>query len=209
MKVLIADDHNVVREGLKHIIETKYRPVTFGDAHDGTEALNLVFARDWDLLLLDIQMPGRDGLEVLREAKKTRPKLPVLIVSGSSQDEYAVRALRDGASGYLEKNASEQEFLLAVEEALAGRCYVTPAVAQKLARAVSAPAGNTPQELLSDREYQVMKMIAGGRTVKEIAAELSLSVKTVSTYRTRILEKLGLDSNVEIARFALKAGLVG
>jgi len=209
MKVLIADDHNVVREGLKHMLEAHYGPVTFGDARDGTEALNKVYAEEWDLLLLDIHMPGRDGIEVLREAKKARPKLPVLILSGSSHEEYAVRALRDGAAGYLEKNALESEFLQAVSEALAGRCYLTPAVAQKLAREVAAPSDKPVHEKLSDREYQVMKMLASGKTVKEVAAELSLSVKTVSTYRTRILEKLKLTSNVDIARFAIKAGLVG
>jgi DNA-binding NarL/FixJ family response regulator len=154
-------------------------------------------------------MPGRDGLEVLREAKKERPRMPVLILSGFSQEEYAVRALRDGASGYIEKNASERDFLQAVDEALAGRCYLTPGVAQRLAREVASPNDKPVYEKLSDREYQVMKMLAAGKTVKEVAAELSLSVKTVSTYRTRILEKLRLTSNVDIARFAIKAGLVG
>lgn len=209
MKVLIADDHNVVREGLKHIIEGRHGRVIFGEARDGTEALDLIWKDEWDLVLLDIHMPGRDGLEVLREAKKERPKMPVLILSGSSQEEYAVRALRDGAAGYLEKNAPEQEFLQAMDEALAGRCYLTPAIAQRLAREVAAPSNKPVHEALSDREYQVMKMLAAGKTVKEVAAELSLSVKTVSTYRTRILEKLGLSSNVDIARFAMKAGLVG
>jgi DNA-binding NarL/FixJ family response regulator len=209
MKVLIADDHNVVREGLKHIMEGQYGPVIFGEACDGTEALNLIWKEEWDLVLLDIHMPGRDGLEVLREAKKERPRMPVLILSGSPQEEYAVRTLRDGAAGYIEKNAPEPEFLQAVSEALAGRCYLTPAIAQKLAREVAAPSNKPVHEKLSDREYQVMKMLAAGKTVKEVAAELSLSVKTVSTYRTRILEKLDLTSNVDIARFAMKAGLVG
>ena len=209
MKVLIADDHNVVREGLKHILEGRYGQLTFGEARDGTEALNLIWKEEWDLVLLDIHMPGRDGLEVLREGKKERPRMPVLILSGSSQEEYAVRALRDGAAGYIEKNAPEEEFLLAVGEALAGRCYLTPAIAQRLAREVAAPSDKPVYEKLSDREYQVMKMLASGKTVKEVAAELSLSVKTVSTYRARILEKLGLSSNVDIARFAMKAGLVG
>ncbi|HEX4086619.1 MAG TPA: response regulator transcription factor [Chthoniobacteraceae bacterium] len=209
MKVLLADDHIVVREGLKHIIESQHGEVTFGDARDGTEALNRIWNEDWDLVLLDIHMPGRDGIEVLREAKKAKPRTPVLIISGSSHEEYAVRALRDGAAGYIEKNAPESEFLQAVSEALAGRCYVTPAVAQKLAREVASPKDKPVHETLSDREYQVMKMLASGKTVKEVAAELSLSVKTVSTYRTRILEKLNLTSNVDIARFAIKAGLVG
>jgi DNA-binding NarL/FixJ family response regulator len=209
MKVLIADDHNVVREGLKHILEFRHPSVTFGEARDGTEALDLIWKEDWDLVLLDIHMPGRDGLEVLREAHKARPRMPVLILSGSSHEEYAVRALRDGAAGYIEKNAAEQEFNHAVTEALAGRAYVTAAVAQQLAREVAAPSDKPVHEKLSDREYQVMKMLAAGKTVKEVAAELSLSVKTVSTYRTRILEKLSLTSNVDIARFAMKAGLVG
>jgi two-component system invasion response regulator UvrY len=208
MKVLIADDHNVVREGLKHIIETHHKPVEFGEARDGTEALDLIWKHDWDLLLLDIHMPGRDGLEVLREARKGRPKMPVLILSSSSVEEYAVRALKIGAAGFISKNASEKELVEAVSEALAGRRYVTPAVAQQLAIEVAAPAEKPVHEKLSDREYQVMKMLAAGKTVKEVAAELSLSVKTVSTYRTRILEKLGLTSNVDIARFALKSGLV-
>jgi len=209
MKVLIADDHSVVREGLRHIIESKYGPVTFGVAEDGTGALEQIWNQNWDIVLLDIHMPGRDGLEVLREARKARPRMPVLILSGSSEEEYGVRAVRDGASGYVVKNAPETELLHAVSEALAGRCYVSPAVAQRLAREVADPTNKPVHEKLSDREYQVMKMLAAGKTVKEVAAELSLSVKTVSTYRTRILEKLGLASNVEIARFAIKAGLVG
>lgn len=209
MKVLIADDHNVVREGLKHILESRHGPVTFGDARDGAEAMELVWKQVWDLVLLDIHMPGRDGFEVLREIKKERPRTPVLMLSGSSEEEYAMRALRDGASGFIGKNAPETDFLQAVSEALAGRRYLTPAVAQRLAREVAMPADKPVQEKLSPREYQVMKMLATGRTVKEVAAELSLSVKTVSTYRTRILEKLGLTNNVDIARFAIKAGLVG
>lgn len=208
MKVLIADDHIVVREGLKHIIEGHYSPVIFGEAHDGTHALELIWKEEWDLALLDIQMPGRDGLDVLREAKRERPRMPVLILSGSSEEEYAVRSVRDGASGYIGKDAPVEEFLLAVSEALAGRCYLTPAVAQRLAREVAAPSDRPVHEKLSDREYQVMKMLASGKSVKEVAANLSLSVKTVSTYRTRILEKLGLTSNVDIARFAMRAGLV-
>jgi len=209
MKVLIADDHIVVREGLKHIIEEQHKPVTFGDARDGGEALDLIWKEEWDLVLLDIHMPGRDGLEVLREARKHRPKMPILMLSGSPEGEYGVRALKDGASGFISKEASESEFMRAVSEVLAGRCYVAPGVVQQLARQVADPANKPAQEKLSDREYQVMKMLAAGQTVKEVAAELSLSVKTVSTYRTRILEKLGLASNVDIARFALKAGLVG
>ena len=207
MKVLIADDHNVVREWLKHILERHYGAVVFGEARDGTEALEAIWKEGWDIVLLDIHMPGRDGIEILREVKKERPKVPVLMMSGSSEEEYAVRALRDGASGYIGKNAPPEEFLQAVGEALAGRCYLTPAVAQRLAREVAAPDNQPAHEKLSDREYQVMKMLAVGKTVKEVASELSLSVKTVSTYRTRILEKLGLASNVEIARFAIKAGL--
>jgi DNA-binding NarL/FixJ family response regulator len=209
MKVLIADDHSVVREGLKSIVEGRYGKVIFGEAGDGREALELIWKEEWDLVLLDILMPGRDGLEVLREARKERPRTPVLILSGSSELEYGVRALRDGASGYVGKDAPEEEFLTAVAEVLAGKCYVPAALVQRLAREVADPGGKPAQEKLSDREYQVMKMLASGKTVKEVAAELSLSVKTVSTYRTRILEKLGLASNVEIARFAIKAGLVG
>jgi DNA-binding NarL/FixJ family response regulator len=207
MKVLIADDHNVVREGLKHILGSRYAPIEFGEAIDGTQALQAIWKEDWDIVFLDIHMPGRDGIEVLREAKKDRPRVPILMMSGSSEEEYAVRALRDGASGYIGKSAAPEEILQAVSEALAGRCYLTPAVAQRLAREVAAPTDQPVHEKLSDREYQVMKMLALGKTVKEVAAELSLSVKTVSTYRTRILEKLGLASNVEIARFAIKAGL--
>jgi two-component system, NarL family, invasion response regulator UvrY len=167
----------------------------------------MIWREDWDLVLLDIHMPGRDGLEVLREAHKDKPKLPVLILSGSSEKEYGVRALRDGAAGYISKDAPEGDFITAVNEVLAGRVYVPPAGVQNLAREVSDPANKPVQEKLSDREYQVMKMLAAGKTVKEVAAELSLSVKTVSTYRTRILEKLGLASNVDIARFAIKEGL--
>jgi DNA-binding NarL/FixJ family response regulator len=209
MKVLIADDHSVVREGLKHIMEGHYGAVTFGDARDGPEALERIWKEPWDLVLLDIHMPGRNGLDVLREIRKEHPRLPILILSGSSEEEYGMRALRDGASGYIGKEAPETEFLHAVSEVMAGRTFLTSTVAQRLAKELARPSDKPVHEKLSDREYQVMKMLATGKTVKEVAAELSLSVKTVSTYRTRILEKLGLTSNVDIARFAMKAGLVG
>ena len=207
MRVLIADDHEVVRKGVKQILADGFGEIKFADATNSTEMLDQAWRQKWDLVLLDISMPGRSGLEALVELKKQRPKLPVLVLSMFSEREYAVRALKAGASGYLTKQSLGKDLLDAVKKALAGGRYVTPALAELLAADLEKTA-EVPHEALSDREYEVMKLIAAGRSVKEIAHGLHLGEKTVFTYRARLLEKLGLKSDVEIARYALRHRLV-
>lgn len=208
MKILIADDHAIVRRGLRDILADELGRVTFGEAVTGAEVLERVWQEKWDVVLLDINMPGRSGLEVLPELKAARPKLAVLMLSSYAQAEYAVRALKAGASGYLAKETATEELLAAVRKVLAGGRYITAELGERLAADLAGGAERPPHEALSNREYQIMKLLASARTVKEIGAELSLSVKTVSTYRARVLKKLGLAGNVELARYALQHGLV-
>jgi DNA-binding NarL/FixJ family response regulator len=208
MKVLIADDHEVVRRGLKDVLAEEFPKVHAGAAASGQEALEAVRQRTWDIVLLDINMPGRGGLEVLEEMKRLRPRLPVLVVSACAEQDYALRAFKLGAAGYISKQTASDELLAAVRKALAGGRYVTPALAEKLAGAIADDAPAAPHELLSNRELQVLRLIATGRTVKEIAAEHALSEKTVGTYRTRLSEKMGLSTNVELTRYALQHRLV-
>jgi DNA-binding NarL/FixJ family response regulator len=208
MKVLLADDHEVVRRGLRQMLADEFEKVAFGEATTAAEALARASKEKWDLLVLDINMPGRSRLDVLRDIKAQRPKLPVLVLSMSSEEEYAVRVLKKGAAGYLSKQSLGTELIAAVKKVLAGGRYVTPSLAEKLAAELEKPAGAEAHDALSDRELQVMKLLAMGRSVKEIAGELSLSEKTVFTYRDRLMGKLGVQSNVELARYALKHGLV-
>lgn len=208
MKILIADDHAIVRRGLREILADELGRVTFGEACTGAEVLARVWKEKWDVVLLDITMPGRSGLEVLPELKAARPRLAVLMLSAFPQAEFAVRALKAGASGYLVKESAPEELVAAVRKILAGGRYITAELGEQLAAELAAGPERPAHETLSDREYQIMKLLATARTVKEIAAELSLSVKTVSTYRARVLKKLGLASNVELARYALRHGLV-
>jgi two-component system invasion response regulator UvrY len=208
MRVLIADDHEVVRRGLKQLVADEFGAVIFGEAADAAEALACVWKAKWDLVILDINMPGRNGLEALTQIKKEKPELPVLVLSMFSETEYALRALKAGAAGYVSKQSVSRELIEAARKALSGGRYVTPAIAEKLAMSFGNQGGAAPHEALSDREFDVMKLIAVGHSVKEIAAKLSLGEKTVFTYRARLLEKLGLKSDVEIARYALSRNLV-
>jgi two-component system, NarL family, invasion response regulator UvrY len=208
MKVLIADDHEVVRQGVRQILTEGFEKVTFGEAVNATELLARVSKKKWDLVLLDISMPGRSGLEALVELKKGRPKLPVLVLSMFSEQEYALRALRAGAAGYLTKQSLGRELVEAVKKVLGGGRYITPTLAELLAADLGRQETGLPHEKLSDREYAVMKLIAAAKSVKEIASELSLGEKTVFTYRARLLKKLGLKGDVEVARYALKHRLV-
>jgi two-component system, NarL family, invasion response regulator UvrY len=208
MRVLIADDHEVVRQGVRQILADGFGKVTFGDAVNSAELLSRSGKEKWDLVLLDINMPGRSGLEALVELKKHQPKLPVLMLSMFSEREYALRALKRGASGYLTKQSLGRELVDAVKKALTGGRYITPALAELLAAELDEHGSRLPHETLSDREYEVMKLIATGKSVKEIAGELSLGDKTVFTYRARLLEKLGAKSDVEVARYALRHRLV-
>ena len=208
LKILVADDHAVVREGVKQILADVSDMVVKGEAEDGAETLEKAARDDYDVILLDISMPGRNGLEILKEIKTRLPKTPVLILSMHPEEQYAVRALRAGAAGYLTKASAPQELIGAIRKASRGGKYVTASLAEKLAFELDADTEKPPHEALSNREYQVMLMLASGKTVGEIAAELCLSVKTISTYRTRIMEKMGMKKNAELTFYAVKNQLV-
>jgi two-component system, NarL family, invasion response regulator UvrY len=197
-----------VRHGLKQILADEFKRATFGEARNAQEALNLVWKEDWDVAVLDITMPGRSGLEVLREIKRSKPRLPVLVLSMHPEGQFAVRVLRRGASGYMTKESAPEELVGAIKKVLAGGRYVSTSLAEKLATYLSDDEQKAPQEALSDREYQVLRLIASGKTVSEIAGELSLSVKTISTYRSRILEKMGMKNNAELMHYAMQHQLV-
>ncbi len=208
IRLLIADDHAVVRKGMKQILADTRDIVVADEAGNGREALEKIRKNDYDMVLLDISMPGRDGLEVLKELKNLKPKLPVLMLSMYPEEQYAVRSLRSGASGYLTKDSAPDELISAIRKVSAGGKYVSASLAEKLALKLGADLEKPFHETLSDREYQVMCMIASGKTVKEIGEELSLSVKTVSTYRARILMKMRLKSNADLTRYAIDNKLV-
>ena len=208
IRILIADDHTIVREGLKQILAETSDMVVADEARNGQEVLAKVGNKEYDVVLLDISMPGRSGLDILKQLKGERPKLPILILSMYSEEQYAMRALRAGASGYMTKESAPDELIVAIRKVSEGRKYVTPSLAEKLAISLELGEEKAPHELLSDREYQVMCMVASGKTIKEIADELSLSVKTISTYRSRILEKLSLKTNAAITHYAVQNKLV-
>jgi len=207
MKILLADDHAVVRHGLKQILTDAFKRATYGEARNAQEALDLVWKQDWDVVVLDITMSGRSGLDVLREIKQSKPRLPVLVLSMHPENQFAVRVLKCGASGYMTKESAPDELVGAVKKVLAGGRYVSNALAENLAASLSA-SQKTPQELLSNREFQVLRLIASGKMVTDIARELSLSVKTISTYRSRILEKMGMKNNAELMHYAIQHRLV-
>jgi len=208
MRVLIADDHAVFRRGLKETIGEAFPKVTFGEAKTAQEAVALVRRQDWEIAILDISMPGLSGLDILDDVRRLRPKLPVLFLSMHPEEQYARRVLKSGAAGYLTKDSIPDELKDAVRRILMGGRYVSSTLAEKLAFDLRKGADAPVHELLSDREFQVLRMIASGKTVKQIADEISLSVKTVSTYRARILEKTGMKTTAELIRYALQAQLV-
>ena len=207
-KILIADDHSVVREGLKQILSAKSDMAVTAEASTGHEVLQQIEKNNFDLVVLDISMPGRGGLDILKEIRNKRPKLPVLILSMYPEEQYAVRVLKAGASGYMTKESAPNELLNAIKQISKGKKYVSPSLAEKLAVDLEITTGRPLHESLSDREYQVMCMIASGKTLKEIAEQLSLSIKTISTYRSRILEKMNMKSNAELTHYAIKNKLV-
>lgn len=209
IRVLIADDHAVVREGLKGIVAQNGDMAVVGEAATGHEVLEFVRARECDVVLLDLSMPGKDGLDTLKELRLAKPQLPVLILSVYPEDQYAVRLLRAGASGYLTKESAPEELVAAIRKVSRHGRYVSASLAERLASMLDPTDDRPPHEHLSDREYRVMIMIASGRTVGEVANSLCLSVKTVSTYRARALEKLGMKTNAEFAYYAMKQGLLG
>jgi len=208
MRVLIADDHAVFRRGLRDTLAEAFSRVTFGEAKTAQETIELVRRQDWDVVILDISMPGKSGLDILDDLRRLRPKLPVLLLTMHPEQQYARRALKAGAAGYLTKDSVPEELKEAIKKIVAGGRYVSATLAEKLAVDLRDGADLPLHELLSDREFQVLRMIASGKTVKEIAEDLSLSVKTVSTYRGRILEKTGMKTNAELIRYALQTQLV-
>jgi len=208
IKILIADDHAVVRRGLKQILAEEPNMAVFGEACNAQEVLKNVREQNWDIVILDITMPDRSGLEVLKELKNIRPKLPVLILSIHPEEQYAVRVLKAGAAGYMTKESAPEELVKAVRKVIRGSKYISPSLAEKLAFDLETDSEKPLHETLSDREYQVMCMIASGKTVKEIAKELYLSVKTISAHRARILEKMKMKTNAELTHYAIKNRLV-
>ena len=201
LRILIVDDHPIVRQGLRQTLADAAQIGEIVDAATPQEALDLVGQREWDAVILDIGLPGRGGLDVLKDIKRQVPGLPVLILSMHSEDQYAVRALRAGAAGYLTKEAAPKNLVDAIRRVVAGGRYISPELAERLATELTVDAGKPLHASLSDREFDVLRAIASGQTVGEIADRLSLSVKTVSTYRTRILEKMRLKNNAEMMHY--------
>ncbi len=208
IRVLIADDHAIVREGLKQIVAQTMDIKVVGEATNAAEVVPKVRSLKPDLLLLDISMPGRSGLDVLIEVRRDHPEVPVLILSLHAEDQYAVRTLKAGAAGYLTKESAPDQLIAAIRKASSGGKYISSNLAERLALHLVSDKGASPHELLSNREFQVFRMIALGKTVTEIAEELSLSVKTISTNRTRILEKMQMKNNAEITQYALQHSLI-
>ncbi len=208
IKILIADDHAIVREGLKQIIADVSDMVISGEAGNAQEAMEEVRKGNYDVLVLDFSMPGGSGLDVLKNIKNEKPELPVLMLSIHPEEQYAVRLLRAGASGYLTKESASDELIAAIRRVSQGRKYITTTLAEKLVGDLEFDSEKPRHETLSDREYQIFSMIASGKTVGEIAEELFLSVKTVSTYRTRVLEKMRMKNNTQLTRYALKNNLL-
>lgn len=208
LKILVADDHAVVRRGLLQILSEEADIAPPGEAHDVASTLDRLRAEPWDLLILDIAMPGGGGLAALQVVRHEFPGLPVLVLSMYSERQYAVRSLKAGAMGYLAKDSAPDELVRAVRKVLNGGKYVSATLAEQLAEAVGHDLEQPVHATLSEREFQVMCLIASGKTVSDIAADLSLSVKTVSTYRERVLQKTGLANNAELTHYALRNGLI-
>jgi two-component system invasion response regulator UvrY len=209
LRILITDDHAVVRRGLKQILEEEFNKVVFGEAQNTREMLEHLQKEHWDVLILDITLPGRSGLELLGELKLTHPNLPVLVLSMHPEDQYGIRVLKSGASGYMTKESAPDEIVVAIRKILRGGKYVSPALAERLVSNLEVDREKPLHEALSDREYEVMVMICAGKILKEIAQKLDLSIKTVSTYRSRILKKMKMENNAELIRYAIKNQLVG
>ena len=208
IRILIADDHAILRRGLKEILLREFEKVEWGEAGDAQQVLSQVQKRDWNVLILDVSMPGRSGLDILKELKGLRPKLPVLVLSVHPEAKLGKRALKAGASGYMNKESAPEELIKAVRKLLAGGVYVSPALAEVLALDLGPRADQVLHERLSDRELEVLRMIGSGKAISQIAAVLHLSVTTVSTYRARILEKMKMKNTAELIHYALRNKLV-
>ena len=207
-RILIVDDHTLMREGLKQVLADEFTGAKFGEAGTAREALQFLREQSWEVLILDINLPDRNGLEMLSDVRRNSPKLPVLILSSIPEDQLAVRVLKAGANGYLNKQIAAEELVNAVNKVMAGGRYVSPSLAEKLAASIGTDDELPPHELLSNREFQVLKMMAAGKSVKEIADELSRSVKTISTFRARVFKKLQLNNDMELFQYAQKNGLL-
>lgn len=208
LRILLADDHAVVRRGVKQILAEAFTQATFGEAQNVQELLKLIGSECWDIVVLDLNMPGGNGLEALKQIKHNHPQLPVLILTMFPEDQYAMRTIRAGAAGYLNKESAPEELVQAIRKVLRGGEYISATVADELVLYTRHEDDQPPHKHLSDREYQVLCLIASGKEVKEISSELALSAKTVSTYRARLLEKMNMKTNAELTHYAIQNGLV-
>lgn len=208
IRILIADDHAIVRKGLKQLLLEEYPSATIEEVSDAETLIKKTITAEWDIVICDLSMPGRSGLDALRQIKQSSPSLPVLIMSMHSEDQYALRVLKAGASAFLNKETIHDELINAIHTARLGKKYITPSIAEKLADAFENDVDKDNHQALSDREFDVFKLLAAGKSVSEIANQFSLSITTVSTYRSRILEKMNMRSNAEMTRYALEKGLI-
>jgi len=207
-RVLIADDHTVVRRGLKQILLEGFPSAQVEEVSDAEELIKKIIKSDWELVISDLSMPGRSGLEALQQIKQIRPQLPVLILSIHPEEQYAIRVLRAGASGYLSKDMAPDELVVAVQKVMLGKKYITDSIAEKLASVLDQNTSKLPHETLSDREFNVLKLLASGKSVTEIAESMFLSVTTVSTYRTRLLSKMNMKTNADLTLYAIQNKLI-
>lgn len=208
LRLLIADDHAVVRKGLRQILLEEFPAAEIMEVPDAEELIKQVMLSRWDVVVSDLNMPGRSGLDALQQIKSSYPELPVLILSVHPEEQYAIRVLKAGAAGYLSKDSASDELVKAIHRVLLGKRYISQGIAEKLATSYSGDSDKPPQEYLSDREFDVMKLLASGKTISEIAEMLSLSVTTVSTYRARVMTKMNMKTNADLTKFAIENKLI-
>ena len=208
VELLIIDDHTIVRHGLRQIVSDAADISVAAEAGSSSEATRLLRDRNFDLVLLDISLPDKNGIETLKQIKRDRPLLPVIMLTMHAEDEFGVRAMKAGASGYVSKQNAHEQLVIAIRQVAAGRRFIGPDLAEELARSIGESTDKLPHELLSDREFETLCMLAGGKSLSEVAEKLSISPKTVSVYRTRLLEKMKLKNNAELATYAVKTGLI-
>ena len=208
IRVLITDDHALIRRGLKQVLQEGLGAVVVGEAQNAGEALDQITTRPWDVVVMDITMPGRSGLDILRDIKSIKPDLPVLILSMHAEDQFAVRVLKSGAAGFIPKESAPEELIKAIRKVITGGRYITASLAERMAFELATPSDKPLHEALSDREFEVLRLIASGKSVGQIAEQVKLSVKTISTYRARVLEKMNMENNAELTHYAIKHKLV-
>ncbi len=209
LRILIADDHTILRDGLKQILRESKDMIVAGEAENGDETLAKIREQDWDVLVLDMSMPGKSGLELIKQIKQEKPKLPILILSMHKEEQYAVRTLRAGASGYLCKDSASSQLVQAIRKVASGNLFISTVVAENLARGLVSKQEEESHTMLSDRELQIFQMLASGKGITEIADQLFISVKTVSTHKTRLMQKMNLANSSELVRYAIKHELIG